>query len=89
MGPYDADKVEGCGLRLEGPIDGQQVVDTERDEIAGDESHLVGCEEAHHVEDGRVDDGAGAAYNAETDELTRFLVAEQFLYLLDHLLCCL
>lgn len=84
VGADDADKVEGCRLRLEGPIDGQQVVDTKRDEIAGDEGHLVGREEAHHVEDGRVDDGAGAAYNAETDELSRFLVAKQFLYLLDH-----
>ena len=79
VGSDDADEVEGSGLRLECPIDGQEVVDAKRDEVTRDKGHLVRSKEAHDVEDGCVYHGACAAHDAETHELLRFLVAQKLL----------
>ena len=76
VGADDAYEVEGCGLRLEGPIDGEEIVDAKRDEIARDEGDLIGGKETDHIEDGGIYHRACAAYNTETHELPRFLVAE-------------
>jgi len=80
----DAYEVESGGLRLESPIDGEEIIDAEGDEIAGDERDLIGGEEAHDVEYGCVYHRACPADDAETDELLRLLLAQEFLYLIDH-----
>ena len=76
----NAYEVEHRGFGAEGPIDGQEVVDTKGDEVAGDEGYLIWGEETHHIEYRCVYYGADTPDDAEADELLHLFPAEELLY---------
>ena len=72
----DAYEVQGSGLRLECPVNSQEIVDAKGNKIAGNECNLIGGKETDNIKDCRIYQCASSTNDAEAYELLHLFVAE-------------
>ena len=73
MGQHNTYRILHVGLRLEGPVKRQEIVDEERKQVSADQRNLIRGKQPHKIEYGNIDSCTQNAYDAEPDELLQFL----------------
>ena len=74
MSQHDAYCILHVRLRLEGPIERQEIVDDERKQVSADQRNLVRGKQPHEIEYGSIDSCTQNAYDAEPDKFLQFLL---------------